>query len=129
MDRFALEYSLFVFVACLGVLQIAAARNRLEGLSLFPRQGWSYLFATLALVFSFGWFFSSQSRYQSPLLDGWEQLLLFGLSSLFALALTLALASALKANKPATPTTSPDGLEVLQKLTYLQALRRKRGLG
>ncbi len=129
MARFALEYSLFVFVACLGVLQIAAARNRLEGLSLFPRLGWSYLFATLTLILSFGWFFSSQSRYQSPLLGGLEQLLFFSLSALFALAFTLTLVSALKANKPATPSSSPDGLEVLQKLTYLQALRRKRGLG
>lgn len=126
MPRLALEYSLFVFIACLGVLQIVAARNRLKGLSLFPKPFWSYLFAVLALLFAFGWFFLPRSRYYPPILGGVEQFSLFSLSALLALAFTLACASVLKGNNPTPPPNSPDGLEVLQNLTYFQALRRDR---
>ena len=120
-----LEYFLLVFFASLGVLQIAAARSELKGLSFFPCKLAAYIFSLLIIGGAFGWFFGWDNRLGEkilrPGLEGGGQTLYFLLGFLAALAFTLIVSSLLKWRS--LPQPGEQGLEALRERGYLQALR------
>ncbi len=118
-----MDYFLFVFVASLGVLQLAAAHGRLYGLLLFNRLVSSVLGLALALS-AFTWFFASESRNLPDTaggLDGNQQAMLFCAGALAALLTTLVLSS-LRHWSLVGDGEPASGLEALRHTNYLRAL-------
>jgi len=131
MWRLALEYVAFTFFSCVAVLQWAAARGRLKGLTFFNTRSGSYIFSAVMLGSSFAWFFLSEDRAQ-PGLEGLQQFLLFGVAAAAALAVTLVLSSLIKGRSLTPPSRVLPGLDALKQMTYFQALRtlkRRNGPG
>ena len=134
METLGIEYFVFVVVACLGVLQLAAANAGLTGLLFFKRNNLAVAFGGGTVVWAFWWFFSIGDRNQ-PGLAGAELFAGFSLGVLVAVALTLALSSAVDAfshsrggeNFPMRSTNGDshgEGLDALRSHTYHQAVRR-----
>ena len=84
------HYFILACLVCLGTLQVAAARNRKQALSLLGRWGLGRpgLVAGLLLVSGgFGWFLVATPGLFEPGLAGGELSLLFGAGGLVALIL------------------------------------------
>lgn len=77
------QYLLFVFLASLGVVQIAAARNGLKGLMLLPGRRASLVLGWTLVVASFVWFFTVEDR-DVPGLEGTQLAVYFFLGALGA---------------------------------------------
>ncbi|MEA3346288.1 MAG: hypothetical protein U9Q78_08655 [Chloroflexota bacterium] len=94
--RLALSYLLLCTFSCIGVLQLQAARQRLDGLSLWGGQGarwWGYIVG-LSLIFgSFAAFYTLAPNLFVPGLAGSELVILFTAGFALALVITLAAAS------------------------------------
>jgi hypothetical protein len=85
------NYFIFCFVACLGILQWAAARNHKPTLSLLSRRGLGRLGQGLGLFLvcgSFGWFFTVTPGLFTPGLAGGELSTLFVAAGLCTLLVT-----------------------------------------
>jgi hypothetical protein len=124
------DYFLFVLVASLGTLQIAAAYAQLKGLSFFNRPVIGCIIGSLALVLAFSWFFASDDRIGLPIIEGFEQFYLFLCGMATAILITLILSSIIKSRKISYGEVEEEGLEALKNITYLQAISRyfrKRG--
>jgi len=96
----SLCYLLFAFLSALGALQVVAVRYRLDGLAFLdylqrPRRGY-LLGAGLALAGALAFFVSQWAMIFAPGPAGAELTLLFGAAALFALLVTLVLASVLQ---------------------------------
>ncbi len=93
----ALGYLLFAFLSALGMLQIAAARYRLKGLSIVdhPSQAWlGYVLGVVLIVGSTAWFFASQwALILTPGPAGSELALLFGFAAASAVLVALSIAA------------------------------------
>lgn len=155
MLELALEYFLFIFLASLGVLQIAASYANLSGLSFFKRPIWGYIFGSLAVAGGFSWFYimanpNPDVAYAITLGDvfryGWsnpkppdiglivgeaECLFFFLIAVVCALLITIVISSILKSGiPPRTPEEmneeGPKGLEILRGMTLFQAITRHR---
>jgi hypothetical protein len=121
----SLKYWLLVFLAVLGVLQGAAARNNLRGLFFFGRRSLSYVFAALAIGFSLFIFFTWNSRYATGIVEGAEQAGIFTLGILAAVFCTLVVSSAIGSVSFKRQSGHPHGLEALKKATIFNILRDK----
>jgi len=153
MLTFVAEYFLFIFLASLGVLQIAASYTRLNGLSFFKRPKWGYIFGTLMVAGGFSWFYIAgdphpEVGYAIAVRDifiyGWsnpkppdiglimgegESVICFLLAVECAVLTTIALSSIVKFRiSPRTPEEvnkeAQEGLEVLKDMTFFQAITR-----
>jgi len=125
-----LDYILFVFIASLGVLQLAASLRGFSRLMLFRTKPLSYTFAAVCLLGSFGWFFGWDDRLDEKImmtgLEGGQQFFYFALSFFLALVSTLLLSS-LRWRRLPPEDKDEEGLKVLSGKTYLQAMRGKYG--
>lgn len=125
MDNFGLDYFLFVFVAALGVLQMAAAYSSLNGLLYIRPRALAFLLGLAVTVGAFVWFFVSEPRNipdSAGGLDGNQSAGLFALGMLFALLWTLVMSSIV--NRSMSRIAQPgSGLDALKDTTYLGALR------
>ena len=130
-DSFIADYTLWVFLSALGVLQLVAARSGLSGLLFLRRWPRATAYASAALVAaSFAWFFGSGVRNLPDTisgLDGVTQSLWFAVAATGAVAVTFLGASVLNHRwgagyrpDPAAPT--PAGLDVLERTTFARAL-------
>jgi hypothetical protein len=138
------EYFWLIFLASLGTIQIAAAYNKLNGLLLFKKPIFSYIFAVLVIGGVFGWFFGGDNRLEVKLLcqglEGFQQLYHFFFAALAALIFTLIVSSLvnwrlatkresssqnseLSSHQPSPPVTAENGLELLKKDNYFQAMK------
>jgi hypothetical protein len=124
------EYFLFVFIASVGVLQLAASYNQLKGLLFFQNKILSYLFALLAIGGSFEWFFGYNNRIDTLMrrvgLEGAQQFLYFNLATFLALVLTLIVSSVLHAYRHRTQREQkeyPEGLGALRETSYFESLK------
>lgn len=134
MTQLAVEYFFLIFISCCGVLQFVAARRKLRGLSFFQRAISGYLFAVLAIVGAFCWFFIVKNRCV-PGLEGSEVFALFIAGSLASFIFTASLSSVINRKLRLSmgednPSEEP-GLDSLKRMTYFQAIagyfRRKGG--
>ena len=141
MFSFALDYYLAVFVAAVGVIQIAASAGGLRGLQLFPsRIAATVLGIALVAAAPVG-FFTTATRnindYEGGL-DANEQAIYLWLGVLSAVGFTFALSSLVNIRmryparaeppvrgEPVEPLSNGyaamDGLEALKRTTYMRA--------
>lgn len=97
------RYTLFVFTAVLGVVQLMAAYYRWMGFSLPGRRRWrwGYVLGTVLLGGAYLWFFGAvQPLIFQPGLAGAELFTVFSVSTLLAIGVTLALVSLLHRQVP-----------------------------
>ena len=124
---FAADYALFIFLASLGVVQLAALRNRLKGL-YFIRLSVLNLALALALVAgSFLWFFISEPRNLPDTgggLDGNQQAMFSVAAAIGAVLFTLAVTSLLNAGFGKGEDRREAGLGAMRHASYFSALRR-----
>lgn len=124
----ALDYFVLVFVASLGVYQIVSIYAKLDGICLFKQQWLQYIFGILALVGSFGWFFTSKERNIQHTVEGAQQLGLFLGAIVASWVVTNILASIIQAkvdsaaNAPSEGKHYILGIEDLKTRTLLGAI-------
>ena len=130
MFSFAVDYYLFVSVAALGVIQVAASAGRLHGLVLLRSR-----LATRAVGLGLAaaaavWFFAVEDRnindYEGGL-DANVQALLFFLGASTAYAVTLALSSLVNGRARAVDFRPGEGLGALRRTTFARALAHSLG--
>jgi len=128
----ALQYSLFVFLAAIGTIQLATAYAGLKGLQLVGSRRWAILMGVATLIGAFAWFFGLVDRNVRGL-EGAEQTLLFVPAAVVAVAITGIAASLVHrigdSEEPTSGSMSREfgpnvtrGLEALRSRTYLDAL-------
>lgn len=126
-ETFGADYLLLVFMVSLGVLQLAAAWRRLDGLSLFLRRRYlGYIFA-VAIICGGCWLFFSEPRnipdYAGGL--GGSQLFIYTIAGIAIAGLfSLVASSALNARWGHSSTGEEEGLDSLKTMTYLQAIKK-----
>ena len=125
MSRFALDYVVMVFVASLGVIQIAASVARLRGLLLVPSYWVARLLGFGLAAAAIVWFFASGERnindYEGGL-DANVQALYFFLSAAAAYLTTLLVSSLVNSNLGDAEGRPAEGMEALKETTYVRAL-------
>ncbi len=132
MLALGLQYSLFVFLAAIGTIQLAAAYAGLQGLQLVGSGRWAILIGLATLIGAFAWFFGLVDRNARGL-EGAEQTLLFVPAAVAAVAITGIIASlAHRFGDPEEPASGSmprerrtnviRGLEALRSRTYLDVL-------
>ena len=93
----ALDYFLLVFIAAVGVYQIASIPGGLKGLWFFRQPCIQYFFGILAIIGSFGWFYTSAERNVQHTVEGSQQLMLFLGAIISSYFVTAILASIIQA--------------------------------
>ena len=147
----AWEYSVLVFTAGLGVLQVAAATGGFRGLLIAPgevrvrfwpgahvftlsRVAFSYAFAAVTVVPSLVDFFFWNRRNDTGIIEGGEQAGFFVLAMASAVLFTFLFSSLVNHWRLRHNDARGNGLEALKDITWAQAVtrlftRRRRGLG
>ena len=121
-----LQYFIFVFLACCGVLQLVARWNKLAGLVFFQSKAATYVFATLTIGGGYVWFFVSGDRNTLvPRMEGAQQTASFFPGALLALLFTAAISALVHRRGIArsNPHRSEPGLDALKKMNYFEALK------
>jgi hypothetical protein len=125
MLTLGLKYGGLVFVAVVGVLQAAAARNNLHGLLFFKNKTWAYLWAVLTTGFALAIFFTWNYHFSTGVIEGSQQAELFALWALAALIFTLILSSLIKYRFGRAAEAGKGGIETLNRISYFGALKGK----
>lgn len=121
----SLNYCFLVFIAVLGVLQLAAYHNNLRGLLFFRRKIYSLIFAVLAIGFALFAFFI-WNDYNTIIVEGSQQLGSFVLSAAVGILFTLCFSSLLNYQRFNNVKSGQDGLHILRESTFFQALLNLR---
>jgi hypothetical protein len=136
------EYRLLVFVAVLGIIQLAAANAGLRGLLFAPGtvrirffpsgKRWtltyfhfSYLFAIVTVLPTLGFFFVWNQHNATGIVQGSEQAGLFVLSTGAAGIFSLVASSFINQWRLQRNRTQAVGLEALKDITWFQAVWRR----
>jgi hypothetical protein len=131
----SLNYCLLVFIAVVGVLQLAAVYNNLRGLLFFPRKIYSLVFAVFAIVVALFAFFA-WNDYNKIMVGGSQQILTvegsqqtgsFVLSAAAAILFTLIASSLLNYRRLNSCKDQQDGLDTLRESTFFQVIRNLWG--
>jgi hypothetical protein len=125
MLRLSLEYSILVFLAVTGVIQLAANHNSLHKLLFFKRKVYIYVSSAVMILPAFYVFFTWNYHYATGVIQGSEQAGLFILSMVIAIIFTLGVSSLLNRSPLESQALSKEGLDVLKEVTYFQALWRR----
>ena len=124
---FEADYLLFIFLASLGVVQLAALKNRLKALC-FTRIPVLNLALGLALLAgSFLWFFISEPRNLPDTgdgLNGNQQAMYSVAAAISAVLFTLAATSLINLGIGRGRDGRESGLQAMRHITYFSALRR-----
>ena len=127
---FAADYVLLIFLASLGVVQLAALKNRLKGLYFIRIPLLNFVAALVLVVGSFVWFFVSEPRNLPDTgggLDGNQQAMFSVAAAVGAVLFTLATTSLLNAGFGRGEELKGTGLQALRRTNYFIALRRTMG--
>ena len=127
MLTLAIKYAFLVFIAVVGILQAAAAHNKLQGLLFFKNKNYAYLWTILTVSPTLAVFFTWNYHSATGVIEGSQQAGLFTLSALAALIFTLAVSSFIPHRFGRTLEAGRRGLEVLNRTNYFSALRAKCG--
>jgi hypothetical protein len=132
----AFDYFLLVFIASIGVYQIASIPAKLKGLWFFTHRKLQYSFGVLAIISAFGWFFTAEERNIQHTVEGSQQLWLFLGAIIAAYVATAILSSVMEAsvdsqgNDAGQGTQHEQGMETLKTTTVfggvLNSLLKKR---
>jgi hypothetical protein len=131
----SLNYCLLVFIAVLGVLQLAAFYNDFRGLLFFPSKIYSLVFAVFAIGFALFAFFTWNDLHKIIvngslkilIVEGSQQTGLFVLSAAAGILFTLVFSSLVNYRRVTPVKSQQDGLDALRESTFFQAFRNHRG--
>jgi hypothetical protein len=118
-----LKYAALVFVAVVGVLQAAAAYNKLRGMLFFQRALYAYIFAGIAIIVPLGVFFSWNYMFPVNEIAGSQQAGLFFFTSGAAIIVTLIVSSLVNIKLKSTGTTRLSGLDGLKEGTLFHNIK------
>lgn len=122
MLKLSLEYIALVFLANMGVLQLAAGYNKLHGMSFFNNAVYTFLFGVITIVPSLLIFFIWNNILPTGIIEGAQQAGLFFISFLISLVLTLSIGSSLHRDQRDS-NVSRRGIEIMRSTTYYKAIR------
>lgn len=125
MSPFEFDYFIFVTVASLGVLQIAASKGNYTGLLFSKSPVAARFFGITIVVIAFVWFFGSKNRNINDYmggLDGNDQSLFFFIGSMSGLIITLIVSSIVNWRMVKKPIWSQYDLDSLKETNYFFAL-------
>ena len=125
MEDLGRDYVILVFLASLGVIQVAVAHAGLTKLLFLKRTPLAYTLGFTLIVVGFTWFFWDGPRHIPDTvggLDGNDQGWRFALSALAAVVFTVLTTSALNHRTGSRALITPGGLESLRNHTYIEAL-------
>ena len=127
MITFATDYFLLVFIASIGVLQIAASAGSLNGLLIFKSPLVARALGATLVVAGFVLFFSTGERnindYEGGL-DANIQALFFFLGTMAGGFVTFLVSSIVNLRMRGGDPSPESGLEALKETTFLRALAR-----
>lgn len=132
MDGITLDYLEFVFLASLGVIQVAAANSSLWGLCIIPKRAHSTVIGLVFTAIAFVWFFGSRS-HTVPGLEG-AQLGFYFLGGAIVAALSSLLLGSISgvlvriSNQRFEDDPSSlavEGLEALEAMTFFEAMAQR----
>jgi hypothetical protein len=124
------EYLILVFLACCGVVQVAAAYGGLKGLHLFGNRRFSAAFGVGLILGSLTWFFWDGGRNLPDTgggIAGASQFTFFVLGGFLALLFTFVITSLTNFNRT-PPVDTTEGLTSLKETTFIQALTNNLGM-
>ena len=123
---FVAEYCLYVFIAVIGMLQMIAARWEIRGISFFGKKVWGYAFGIIAIAAVFIWFFRFTGLdLAQPTFDTPPQLFWLAVSTLLAVAVTLAVSSIVNQKRmPPADDDDGEGIDTLKRQTYWRAISK-----
>ena len=124
---FEADYVLFIFLASLGVVQLAALRNGLKGLCFIRNPSLNLALALALVAGSFLWFFFSEPRNLPDTgdgLDGNQQAMYSVAAAVSAVLFTLTTTSLINIGIGRREDKQESGLQALRHSTYFTALRR-----
>lgn len=124
MFQLSMEYIALVFLAVVGVLQLAAMHGCWNKLVFFQNRLLGHILSVLLVIAPLILLFTWNYRNATGIIQGTEQAGLFVLSMVLAILFTLVLSSALNHSEPDTVQGQKEGLEVLKGMTYLKAISR-----
>ena len=131
MFSFATDYTILVFFATVGAVQVAASLQGLNGLLLLGNRKASRVAGAVVVAAAFVWFFSTGNRnindYEGGL-DANTQALFFFFGAFSALVFTLLASSLVNRRMDGPGPGSRAGLESLRDTTYLRALTHSLAL-
>ena len=145
MTKLGIEYAILIFVAAVGVIQVAAANADLRGLLLVSSRRWAAGLGAIIALVGFSWFFILVDRNVRGL-EGLEQTLIFAPSAVAAIIATVLATSIIHRVRSlfAMSTDSAEmeydesvrqqesaaqGLERLRRKTYVDALFERDKVG
>ena len=133
----ALDYFFLVFLASIGVYQIATIPAHLEGLWFFRNTKVQIFFGLLAILGAFGWFYTDETRNVQHTVEGSQQLYLFLAAIILSYFVTAVLASVMQSrvaprgSKPIEGKQQDMGFETLKFTTFISgiisSIRKERG--
>ena len=127
-----LDYFVLVFIAAVGVYQLAAVAASLAGLCFFRRPLVQVFFGAATIVAGFAWFYTKEERNVQHTVEGAQQLVFFLAAAILAYLVTAALASVISPRD--SSATGDDlrrdpsdlGIEVFKTSTLYQAIMARR---
>ncbi|MDE2801844.1 MAG: hypothetical protein OXK21_03050 [Chloroflexota bacterium] len=125
MDDLSRDYVVWIFLAAVGVIQVASAHAGLTKLLFIRAKPWAMALGVVLIVAGFVWFFREGPRHFPDTaggINGNEQGARVALTCLAAGAFTFALSSLLYRREDVDDATPADGFEALRRRTYAQAL-------
>lgn len=120
------HYCLLVFIAVLGVLQLAAISNDLRGLFFFPRKAYTVGFGIIAIGFAIISFFT-WNESNSVTVEGSQQTGSFVVSAAAGIIFTVVFSSLLNLRRFNPGNSQESGLNALRDSTFFQAMRKLWG--
>ena len=126
MEDLGRSYVGLVFIASLGVIQLAAAHAGLTKLLFVKSKALTCFLGLTLIVASFTWFFWDGPRHIPDTaggLDGNDQALLFLLGAVSATIITALLTSIVNARLAGREPEPGEGLEALAHNSYAKAVR------
>ena len=125
MSEFARDYFVVVFVAGVGVIQLAASTARLDGLLFFKSRILARAFGLVLPLAAVAWFFTSESRNINDFeggLDANEQAIILFLGVLASVVASLVASSLVNRRMSRAEPEPEDGFDALRHTSYFQAL-------
>jgi hypothetical protein len=124
----AQDYFVLVFIAAVGVYQIAAIPAGLRGLWFFNHRGLQCLFGAAVIAGAFAWFYATGERNVQHRVEGAQQLSLFLAAIVLAYLCTGIVASIVHLRSSSAGAHRPEGkasdvgMQALKNTTLLGAI-------